>query len=90
MSCPCKDCICVPICRHKKHYVLFDQCVLLKDYIQEFYEPEKRDPNKIFELRDILKPTLWDLVLDIGEETGVKTEYLKDIPVIISKKDLNI
>jgi hypothetical protein len=28
-ECPCHNCICVPVCRHKEYFYLIDDCELL-------------------------------------------------------------
>lgn len=56
MKCPCKDCLCVPICRHKK-YIQLIKCSILKKFI---LYPSKLTPiNKIKILISIIEPTRW-------------------------------
>lgn len=58
MICPCKNCICVPICRHKKFGLLFD-CELLRLYEPNSSDPYLRDVPSMFALQYTLKPTRW-------------------------------
>ena len=34
-KCPCKDCICLPICRHKNVDRLVKKCTLLDEFIED-------------------------------------------------------
>ena len=34
MKCPCKDCICVPVCRHKITFRLIRQCELVDEFVR--------------------------------------------------------
>lgn len=57
-KCPCEECICVPICRHKDYRPLFGQCELLKAY-----EPEhvnfNRSVERTMSIEKNLRPTKW-------------------------------
>ena len=64
IDCPCEDCICVGICRHKRCPSLFNECTLLQEYEPCYKNPKLRDKNRIFLLEDILKPTLWKCEYD--------------------------
>lgn len=33
--CPCVDCICVPICRHKLYNNMINSCALVHEYISD-------------------------------------------------------
>lgn len=35
MKCPCKDCICVPVCRNIQYKKLVKRCELLDSYIED-------------------------------------------------------
>jgi len=56
MKCPCEDCLCVPICRHKR-YIPLIKCSLLKDYIMK--TSISTALNKIGTITTILSPTRW-------------------------------
>jgi hypothetical protein len=58
-KCPCENCICVPICRHKLYAFLFRDCILLKDHISKYHVESERNPYKIEQLEKTLNPTLW-------------------------------
>jgi hypothetical protein len=56
MTCPCEDCLCVPICRHKR-YIPLIKCSILKDYL---IKSSWGSPcNKIDTIVNILNPTRW-------------------------------
>ena len=56
LKCPCKDCICIPVCRHKSYNVLFMDCELLNDYEPSYKSMYARDENRITIVLEILKP----------------------------------
>lgn len=56
MKCPCENCICLPVCRHKKYYSLFIDCSLIKKYIPNHNSVLKKNKDK---LEEIMKPTYW-------------------------------
>ena len=33
MNAPCKECLCVPICRHKRYKALLDECSIVYGYV---------------------------------------------------------
>ena len=60
MKIPCKDCILIPICRHKTFAMLMMECQLVKEYDDKHIQ---RSGNNYFvsvrEIQDILNPTQW-------------------------------
>jgi hypothetical protein len=65
-NCPCKDCICVPVCRHKQYSALIFGCTLLQKYLRNgfmFGEPSR--PNgKLKLVQKSLQPSAWILIYD--------------------------
>ena len=59
IECPCKECICLPICRYKRYYQLFEDCKLVRDYDKKWCVVSVSDDPKHFIIYNILKPTLW-------------------------------
>ena len=59
MSCPCKNCICVVICRTKQFPHLFFECPLIFKFIKEPFQSMERDNGKIGLVYRYLKPTHW-------------------------------
>jgi hypothetical protein len=57
--CPCTDCICVPMCRHKPYMRLFRECNIVDKYAKLDYNVRLRTAKSIDEIEDILKPTNW-------------------------------
>ena len=58
--CPCKDCVCIPICRNKDYVDLFKDCYLVDEYTSSKSKYiVLRDQNKICNIQDILKPSAW-------------------------------
>ncbi len=65
VKCPCEDCICIPICRHK-HLNSFFACELIKEYLMEYVSslsPSARRAKCRHEVLKILKPTQWSVDL---------------------------
>ena len=59
---PCRHCVCVPICRHKKYSLLFRECgPLLEEIVGPHEMVDVRNGDAIIQIYDILRPTLWCL-----------------------------
>lgn len=58
MKCPCKNCLCIPICSHKKYSDLV-KCSLLKVYLIDPCTASIRPPKRIRKIVKIIKPTNW-------------------------------
>ena len=62
-KCPCINCICIPLCRHKRYIKLFDDCSLWKDFVghKTDSDPEKIKIHRVrfIEFIQVLKPTRW-------------------------------
>ncbi|MHA1972869.1 MAG: hypothetical protein ACTSW1_07745 [Candidatus Hodarchaeales archaeon] len=82
---PCKDCLCLPICKHKNYMTATSECSIVYDFLYS-----KRSVDDIFRrgqkdfwllLRgvwDEMKPTLWE----IGDGKIVDNPpYENDCPV---------
>jgi len=59
MTCPCEDCLCVPMCRHKPYNELVTKCLLINKYLVQPYQASKRPTGNLKKLKEILKPTRW-------------------------------
>ena len=59
MNCPCINCICVPICRHKTFDRLYHSCSLLEGYYYGNNLPYP--PVHRFDISEALKPTRWSV-----------------------------
>jgi len=62
---PCNNCICVPICRHKKYDDMYGDCTLLRKFLRRASES-----NTLYvyvALYDTLEPTTWNV--------GTRTKY---------------
>lgn len=83
LECPCKNCICVPVCRNKGYVKVFIECGLIADYIPNFCNYDKRDQKRLEELRDTLTPNFWKISRDpeeIKKVYNIKNEIIiKDI-----------
>lgn len=60
MNCPCDECLCLPICRHKHVHQLFRECKLLQRYNPDYYNMQSEDKSKLFYIQKIMKPTHWE------------------------------
>jgi len=59
MSVPCKECICLPICRHKDPYTLFNDCEILTIYEPDFSDYNNRSISHMTALYNVLQPSTW-------------------------------
>ena len=66
IECPCKDCLCISICRFKHFSGLVRQCRLAYDFIavkrtesNASISPINRDPVRMNTLIDVLRPVYW-------------------------------
>lgn len=61
MKIPCKNCICVAVCRHKNYFTL-TQCCLLHKYIKSYNKGKFVNYLTLhyrYIIYNILKPTKW-------------------------------
>ena len=63
-NCPCHNCICVPVCKHKKYFALTRGCQLIRDFIDHELSSttEVSDIQNAVHRRIIyesLKPAAW-------------------------------
>jgi hypothetical protein len=65
-ECPCKNCICIPICRHKMYMQLFKDCCLVKKYVPKYdwiylgrHRDEKELDERVKEICLAINPVRW-------------------------------
>ena len=63
-NCPCKDCICVPMCQSKHYADLVFDCSLIWNYLAEPLTPTQRNNGRLGLLQKALNPTTWCLFSD--------------------------
>ena len=61
IKCPCEDCLCVPICKHKDYSDLFYKCSLIDDYTREKPFKAKMSSSRLKIVVDILQPSKWNI-----------------------------
>ena len=65
MKCPCKNCICVPMCRHKSYFDLLECPLLFPMYHNDsmssmnLLDAPHMEQKRV--LIKYLKPTLWNI-----------------------------
>ena len=85
-KCPCKGCICVPVCRHKTYGQLFRDCILLQEYEPIHRNYDDRDIDKIGLLQRVLKPSQWRFGFSLAHTPTKPLVYgIKDQNVIIKR-----
>ena len=68
-KCPCKDCICVPVCKHKVYNILLSGCHLIKKKLY-FKGPlsdkirRRRFTKAVVNVEKYLKPVLWHVTIE--------------------------
>jgi hypothetical protein len=58
IKCPCRECLCVGICRHKEYIKLFSDCILVRKWYGRASSITQED-KFAFQLYTILQPTTW-------------------------------
>jgi hypothetical protein len=63
-NCPCKDCICIPMCKWKKYKSLIEECNILAESL--YYEGVLLERNPefnqlIYKTVKYLKPVMWGI-----------------------------
>lgn len=59
MECPCENCICMSVCKHKRYMALFQNCTILEKFEPNSNVIQHRDQEKIMLLEKVLQPTTW-------------------------------
>ena len=59
-TCPCEECICLVICKHKQFHKLFRECSTLYNYEPQSDLVKLRNKHRLFLVQRILKPTIWE------------------------------
>ncbi len=82
MTIPCKDCLLVPSCRHKRYMTLFEDCILLRRHIPFHDHTHRRDIYNMNNLQDLLKPSRWIFGPKISR-------YYSNSPLVQERLDIN-
>lgn len=59
MKCPCIDCICTAICKHKLYGHLFRDCALLRNYMPKHNITHLRHVERMKNIVEVLQPAHW-------------------------------
>jgi len=59
VPCPCIECICVPICRHKNYQDLILQCIIVHDILLK--GTTERFIKLVRQVEEHLHPSLWSV-----------------------------
>ena len=87
MKTPCQNCICVPICRHKKFPELIEECSHAYEFLSLSIEGPEANwvawRDEVIAVEEHLRPTLWESVSDgkycfVGSKTGDLAYSLPD------------
>lgn len=57
--CPCVDCVCVPICRHKLFNDMISSCILVHEYLTDHRYISGVSAVMRHRVSETLKPTKW-------------------------------
>jgi len=66
-ECPCKECILIPICRHREYYDLFEHCILVVNYIPNHRQRHIRNMIRIRRVFNMINPSKWYVSLEGSE-----------------------
>jgi hypothetical protein len=61
-ECPCIDCICIPICRHKHFLAVFIGCSIAREYEPNYAAINKRSRERLIEVEKALNSTRWEVL----------------------------
>ena len=59
VPCPCIDCICKPICRHKPYLRMIWECSLIKEYIPDYNHISITNREPLISVESALNPITW-------------------------------
>ncbi len=82
-KCPCKDCICVPVCKHKVYNILVSGCQIVKKELY-FRGPvtdkirRKRFTKSVVDVEKYLKPVLWRVRIEDNGYAHVIFKLLRE------------
>jgi len=82
-KCPCKDCICVPMCNNKTYDQLIADCNLLATllYKTDVIGPANRRSSftrHIGKIKECLTPTLWKAIIQPNNGFMVITHTMEE------------
>lgn len=68
-KCPCEECICLVMCRHRKYMQLYQKCDFIKTYLLKCLHIKtvrsvELHKAKFLKFKEIIKPTKWFIVND--------------------------
>ena len=66
---PCKDCVCLAICRHKRVANLHVDCALFRYYTS--------NGSRWLRIHDVLQPTQWEVSVGVNGDVSL-TELFND------------
>lgn len=82
-KCPCKDCICVPVCKHKVYNKLVSGCQIIKEELY-FRGPvsdkirRKRFTKAVVDVEKYLKPVSWRVRIEDNGHGHVIFKLLRE------------
>ena len=81
-KCPCKDCLCKPMCQNKYYYDLFEECSLVNEFLPYPGSLENRSHTDIKSLALELQSATWHYEM----RSIADVDPYKKIPYIILDK----
>lgn len=87
---PCKDCICVPVCRFKGYFPLIKQCKLLLHllYKSQYPEPSGRETcfdHMIYRIHNDLNPRYWRI-----SQTSLTNDEIEIVGINLKEIGYNV
>lgn len=76
--CPCEDCICIPVCKHKSFYKLFRDCIYLRIYEPAYAATNQNNILRLQTINNTLKSEAWKCMFKVS-----KSKYANHIVVKI-------
>ncbi len=66
-KCPCIDCICIPMCRHKHYLTVFMECSIAREYEPQYAAINRRNRDRLIQVQRELNSTRWGV---LAQEQG--------------------
>lgn len=80
MNCPCKECICLAVCKHKMYIDLIKECLTVQHFLPDSCDASCRSDEKLKELYDTIQPSKWIIIKYDNSYQGFEGKfYVKHI-----------
>ena len=77
---PCKECLLIPICRHKCFLSVFIECSISRDYEPDYAIINKRNRERLIQVSEALNSTRWYVLREeyLGKDLVYVHQVIQD------------